>query len=175
MLDKLFQLRRALDVLNLIVSWIAAFGILFACLSITWAVIGRGLFGMNTIWELEASVYILIYAAFLGLSYSDRCGSQIAIDMIRERFTGRARLVYRSVLDLVALVLFSLVFWSSLGMFHNAWVTGWTSMSLWGPPLWIPYLAIPIGTAIIIPNLIVDILIRLHGHAAPADNMTGEH
>lgn len=175
MLDKLLQLRRALDVLNLIASWIAAMGILFACLSITWAVIGRGMFGMNTIWELEASVYILIYAAFLGLAYSDRSGSQIAIDMIRERVTGKAKLVYRSLLDLVALALFSLMFWSSLEMFHNAWVTGWTSMSLWGPPLWIPYLAIPIGTAIMIPNLIVDILIRLHGHSPPADDMTGEH
>lgn len=175
MLDKLMQLRRALDILNLTASWIAAIGILFACISITWAVVGRGVFGANTIWELEASVYILIYAAFLGLSYSDRSGSQIAIDVIRSRITGKASLIYRSALDLIALCLFSLVFWSSWNMFYNAWTTGWTSMSLWGPPLWIPYLAIPIGTAMIIPNLILDILIRMHGQSAPADSMTGEH
>tara|TARA_R110002020_G_scaffold77725_11_gene196145 strand:- start:3236 stop:3763 length:528 start_codon:yes stop_codon:yes gene_type:complete len=175
MLILLNRLRVWLDRLNFLIGGIAACGILFACGAITWAVVGRGLFGMNTIWELEASVYLLIYAAFLGLAYSDRAGSQIAIDILRVRFTGKIRLAHRIVLDAIALVLFSLLFWSSLEMVLHAWHTQWRSMSLWGPPLWIPYLAIPIGTAILIINLVLDILIRLHGQAVPADTLQGEH
>ncbi|MCE8022082.1 TRAP transporter small permease [Halomonas sp. MCCC 1A11036] len=175
MLNALNRFRRWLDRLNVLVSCIAASGIVFACSVITWAVIGRGLFGMNTIWELEASVYLLIYAAFLGLAYSDRAGSQVAIGMLRERLTGSAKRIHRIVLDAIALALFSLLFWSSLEMFLNAWYTGWRSISLWGPPLWVPYLAMPIGSAIMMVNLVLDILIRLYGHEVPADNVQGEH
>lgn len=175
MLNALNQLRLWLDKLNFLVSSIAACGILFACSAITWAVVGRGLFGMNTIWELEASVYLLIYAAFLGLAYSDRAGSQIAIGMLRERLVGRARRIHRTVLDAIALALFGLLFWSSLEMLLNAWHTGWRSISLWGPPLWIPYLAMPVGTAIMMANLALDILIRLHGQDVPADKAQGDH
>lgn len=167
----LFSIRSGLDKLNFVVSAISALGILFASLSITWAVIGRRLFGMSTIWELEASVYILIYAAFLGLAYSDRAGSQIAIGVLREKLTGKARLIHRLALDVAVLILFILIFYSSVNFFWGAWTTGWKSMSLWGPPLWIPYLALPIGTFILIVNLVVDILIRLTGNEVPADKV----
>ncbi len=175
MIDALLRARRALDVLNVAASALAAVGVVFACCAITWAVFGRGLVGMNTIWELEASVYLLIYAAFLSLAYSDRAGGQIAIELLRKRFSGRAKRIHRNLLDLIALFLFVLLFVSSWEMFLKAWDSGWRSASLWGPPLWVPYLAIPIGTALIIPNLLLDILIRLCGQEAPADNVTGTH
>lgn len=175
MIESLLRARRALDVLNLVASALAACGVIFACCAVTWAVLGRGLVGMNTIWELEASVYLLIYAAFLSLAYSDRAGGQIAIELVRKRFSGRAKRMHRGVLDLMALALFILLFISSWEMFIKAWDSGWRSASLWGPPLWMPYLAIPIGTALMIPNLLLDILIRLCGHDAPADAVTGEH
>lgn len=38
-------------------------------------------------------------------------------------------------------------------LWHVAWSRGWKSDTLWGPPLWIPYLAMPVGFAIYLLQL----------------------
>ncbi len=165
---------RFTEVLARIGATLSAAGVLFACLAITWAVLGRGFFGMNTIWELEASVYLLIYAAFLSAGFAHRSGGQIAVDFLRESLTGRARLVHRTFLDAVALGLFGLLFVSGGEMFLGAWESGWSSDTLWGPPLWVPYLAIPLGSAVICLCLVSDIVLRLRGQFAPQDLSVSE-
>ncbi len=169
MINALFQLRRILGALSRFAATLSAAAIIFACVAITWAVVGRGVAGMNTIWELEASVYLLIYAAFLSLAFTHRDGGQIAVEYLREALAGRARRIHRALLDAIALGLFVLIFQSGLEMFFKAWESGWRSETLWGPPLWIPYLAVPVGAALISVNLAVDVLLRLLGQDLPQD------
>lgn len=159
----LFSLRRALERISAVAATISAAAIGFACLAITWAVIARSTIGLNTIWELEASVYLLIYAAFLSAAYTDRAGGQIGVRFLTDRLSGRAAVVQRIVLDVMALILFCLMTYSGWQMFTHSWETGWTSPTVWGPPLWIPHLAIPLGSAILVLSLAVDIAIRLCG------------
>ena len=175
MVRLLFGARVWLDRLNRLAATLSACAVAFACLAITWAVAGRGLAGMNTIWENEASVYLLIYAAFLSAAYTDRAGSQIAVDMLRPHLGGRALRAQRLILDLLAMGLFALLAVSGAEMFLAVWKSGWRSESLWGPPLWIPYLAIPLGAALMVPNLAVDILLRLAGQDVPRDHAKGDH
>lgn len=175
MIAWLQALRRGFDALSRFAAALSAVAIVFACFAITWAVLGRGLWGMSTIWELEASVYLLIYAAFLSVAYSDRTGGQIAIEILRKRFRGRSKIWHRTLMDVISLFLFVLLFRSGLEMFLNVWENGWRSETLWGPPLWIPYLAIPLGCAIFIPVLILDIIARLVGIPVAADDAMGEH
>lgn len=174
MVAVLLNLRAALGTLSKLLAALSAAAVLFACLAISWAVAGRSLVGMNTVWELEASVYLLIYAAFLSAAYTHRSGGQIAVEFLRENLTGRARRIHRTVLDLVALVIFVVLLVSGWEMFAGAWQNGWRSETLWGPQLWIPYLAIPVGSAVMVMSLAVDICLRLVGCDLPQDVM-GEH
>src|SRR3546814_6926608 len=48
--------------------------------------------------------------------------------------------------------------------FHEAWVNGWTAPTVWAPPLWIPYAAVPIGFAMLCLQYTAEIL-RLHTDA----------
>lgn len=169
MTGTLLAIRRATDLASKAGAVLSAAAILFACVSISVAVIARGVAGMNTIWELEAGVYLLIYAAFLSAGFAHRDGGQIAVDVLRERLHGRARVVHRTLLDLVALGLFALLAVSGWEMAQGAWETGWRSETLWGPPLWVPYLAIPLGSALIMLCLVVDIALRLVGVPVPQD------
>lgn len=169
MINTLFHLRAILGALARIAATLSAGAIIFACVAITWAVVGRGVVGMNTVWELEASVYLLIYAAFLSAAYTHRDGGQIAVEYLREALTGRARRIHRLLLDLIALGLFALIFVSGLEMFLKAWESGWRSETLWGPKLWIPYLAVPVGAALIAASLAVNVLLRLLGQDLPED------
>lgn len=171
----LLRLRAWLTVVNGIGAALSAAAIVFACLAITWAVLGRGFVGMNTVWELEASVYLLIYAAFLSAAYTHCNGGQIAIEVLRNAIKGRSRRIHRALLDAVALILFALLFVSGWEMFATAWTSGWRSETLWGPPLWIPYLAIPVGAGLMVPTLLVDILLRLAGQDLPEDETSGGH
>ncbi len=175
MIAWLQSLRRGFDVLARIAAALSAVAIVFACFAISWAVLGRGIWGMSTIWELEASVYLLIFAAFLSVTYSDRTGGQISIEIVRKHFRGRAKVWHRTLMDGVALLLFVLMFRSGLDMFLMVWENGWRSETLWGPPLWIPYLAIPLGCALFIPVLVLDIVARLVGLPVAADDATGDH
>lgn len=174
MIYALFRLRDILGVLAHVAATLSAGAIIFACVAITWAVAGRGIVGMNTIWELEASVYLLIYAAFLSAAYTHRDGGQIAVEYLREALSGRARRAHRMLLDLIALGLFALIFVSGLEMFLKAWDSGWQSETLWGPKLWIPYLAVPVGAGLISASLAVDVMLRLLGQDLPQDQTQAE-
>lgn len=176
MIPTLLRVNAALGALAAGAAMIAAAAVLFACFAISWAVVARGAVGFNTVWELEASIYLLIYAAFLGAAFAHRRGGQIAVEFLRERLTGRARRIHRTLLDLVALGLFALLAVSGWEMFHRAWESGWRSETLWGPPLWIPYAAIPLGGALMCLTLVTDIALRVLGEDLPHDLETdGAH
>tara|TARA_R110002020_G_scaffold26460_20_gene85514 strand:+ start:6611 stop:7138 length:528 start_codon:yes stop_codon:yes gene_type:complete len=175
MIKILLSARRSLEAVNTAAAVISAGAVVFACFAVTWAVLARGVVGMNTIWELEASVYLLIYAAFLSAAFADRGGGQIAVDFLRNRLTGRARRIHRSLLDAIALAVFALLLVSGWDMFSGAWERGWRSETLWGPPLWIPYLAVPLGSALMVVTLAVDILLRLAGQTLSVDQGATTH
>lgn len=172
----LARLRRALDRVNAVAAAIAAGAVIAGCASITWAVVGRGAFGLHTVWEMEASVYLLIYAAFLGAAYTHRHGAHVAVDLLTNRLSAQGRWRQALLLDALALALFLLLLASGWAMFAKAWSTGWTSDTLWGPPLWIPYAAIPLGAGLMVLNLLVDILSRLAGqHTETPAPGSGHH
>ena len=39
---------------------------------------------------------------------------------------------------------------------HFAWERGWRSDTVWGPKLWIPYLALPLGLGLLLLQLVAD-------------------
>lgn len=162
-LPSLFRLRGMIASLASAAATISAFGVVAACAAVSWAVLSRGALGLNTIWEMEASVYILIYAAFLSAAFTDRSGGQIGVRVLTDRLHGRMAVAQKIVLDVMTLSLFLLVTWSGWQMFVHSWETGWTSPTVWGPPLWIPHLAIPLGGALLIFSVIIDLAIRLCG------------
>jgi TRAP-type C4-dicarboxylate transport system permease small subunit len=49
--------------------------------------------------------------------------------------------------------------WYGWEMFHLAWERNWTSESVWKFPLWISYLAMPLGFGLYLMQLLVDLWI----------------
>jgi TRAP-type C4-dicarboxylate transport system permease small subunit len=50
---------------------------------------------------------------------------------------------------------------------HFAWARGWTSDTIWGVRLWIPYMAIPVGFGLLLLQLIADLVAVLLGIDKP--------
>ncbi|MCW5774234.1 MAG: TRAP transporter small permease, partial [Rhodospirillaceae bacterium] len=137
--------------------------ILAACIAVTWGITVRNLFLMSTVWELEASVYAVILACFLGAAYTHNAGGQIATDLLRRFLSPRGRRIQRIGLETAAALFFTLVAYSGWAKFYDAASLGWRSETLWGPPLWIPYLAIPVGSTLLALTLALRVAILAGG------------
>jgi len=62
-------LTRIIDGLTCLMGWIAALCLLSAALIVTEGVIVRKVLGISTIWQIEASVYLLIFVVFGGAAF----------------------------------------------------------------------------------------------------------
>lgn len=136
---------------------ICAVGILFSAGILTYEVIMRYIFHTPTIWEIEFSVYMLIMATFVGAAYGLKNGSHINIDLIIRLFSSpiRARVsLYTSIISLIFCLVLAITGWRN---WWEAAAKGWRSDSLWGPPLWIPYLFLPLGITLLCLQYLVQI------------------
>jgi hypothetical protein len=50
---------------------------------------------------------------------------------------------------------------------HESWVNNWRAETVWAPPLWIPYAAIPLGFGLTALQYLADILALLTGRDLP--------
>lgn len=155
--------------LTLAVAALSAVAVVLASIAVSVSVVGRNVAGTSTVWELEASVFAVMFATFLAAAYTDTSGGQVAVDGLSHLLSRRLNILRRLLLDALTLALFAVILWSGWTMFLEAYELGWRSETIWGPPLWIPYLAVPLGALLVCLTLFLRIVIRAcGGDVAPA-------
>jgi TRAP-type C4-dicarboxylate transport system permease small subunit len=143
--------------LSYITGWIAALSIVAAALIVTEGVVARKVFGVSTIWQIEASVYLLIYACFVGAALAQMHEHHLNVDLVIIHLTPRIREITIIVVSIVSCIVCGIVAWYAWPMWWEAVVRNDHSESLWGPPLWIPYFFIPFGMSALFLQYIVYI------------------
>lgn len=138
---------------------LSALAIITSCVIVTWSVIARGV-GIETYWQMEASVYLLIFATFIGAGYTHVTGGQIGVSFLKDKLKGKWAFCYDICISVCTIVLFGLFFYSGVELFLQSWDGNWKSETLWGPPLWIVYLIIPVGSAQLIASVLVNMIAR---------------
>jgi len=66
-----------------------------------------------------------------------------------------------SILIVAMLLFYGFEYW------YLAWSRGWTSDTVWGVKLWIPYLAIPVGFGLFLLQLVADLVAVVTGVDKP--------
>jgi TRAP-type C4-dicarboxylate transport system permease small subunit len=56
-----------------------------------------------------------------------------------------------------AILVLAIMTYYSADLVYVSFTKGWTSETVWGPPLWIPYLTMPIGFGLFALQLIADL------------------
>lgn len=151
--EKIFFIERISEVSGII----GAIGILFSAGVLTYEVIMRYVFETPTIWEIEFSVYLLIMATFVGAAYGLKNGSHIHIDLVIRFFSSQTRtrlFLSTSIIAFIFCLLLAITGWR---IWWEALSKGWKSDSLWGPPLWIPYLFLPLGVTLLCLQYLIQI------------------
>jgi TRAP-type C4-dicarboxylate transport system permease small subunit len=150
-------LMKAIDLLTQFTGWLAALCLVAAAFIITEAVLVRKIFGVSTIWQIEASVFMLIFTVFAGAAFVQKNEHHLNVDLIIIRFSPKVREVILIVVSVFSCVLAAVIAWYAWPMWWEALVNREHSESLWGPPLWIPYLFLPLGMTLLFLQYIVYI------------------
>jgi len=132
--SKFRRFEESILVLTLVVMVILIFG----------QVVGRYVFGAAPSWTEEMARYIHIFQVWIGASYAVKHRQHIRVGAFIERFNGLTRKILESV---------SIIIWFAIALFLAIFGTQLVLASLQNGqvspalqiPMWIPFIAIPLG------------------------------
>ncbi len=112
----------------------------------------------STYWHTEAVVYLILAATLLGLPYVQKLKGHVNVDLgpLLLPPAGRKILMIISFLSAIAVLVVMTYF--SAELVYLSYSKGWTSDTVWGPPLWIPYMTMPLGFGLFALQLGADLL-----------------
>ncbi len=151
-----------------IIGWISQLcGVVSACMiviavGITCQMIFlRFVLNESTVWQTEAVTYMMVAATLIGLPYVQFLRGHVNVDLLPLMLPLGARKVLAVITSSLVLAMVGTMLWYGYEFWHEAWDWGETSNSPWNPPLWIPYLALPVGFALYFLQIIADLFATL--------------
>jgi TRAP-type C4-dicarboxylate transport system permease small subunit len=152
---------------SLALGWFAAALIALGVVVVCEMVFVRYVLGLNTIWQTDFVTYSLVAATFIGSPYVLMTRGHVNVDVVPHYAGPRLRMglaVFAAGVTLafaVAMAVLTFLFWK------EAWDNKWLSDTMWRARLWIPYLSMPIGLAILALQALADLIALLKGREAP--------
>jgi len=150
-------LTRVIDGLIYITGWTAALCLVGAAIIVTEAVVVRKILGISTIWQIEASVILLIFVVFAGAPFVQKNEHHLNVDLVIIHLSPRTREILLIIVSILSCFIAAILAWYAWPMWWETVVGNQHSESLWGPPLWIPYLFLPLGMTLLFLQYIIYI------------------
>jgi TRAP-type C4-dicarboxylate transport system permease small subunit len=142
-------LSKIINGLTYITGWTAALSLVAAAVIVTEAVVVRKIFG----------VFLLILTVFAGAPFVQKSEHHLNVDLVIIHLSPKTREITLIVVSIITCLLAALLAWYAWPMWWESVVGNEHTESLWGPPLWIPYLFLPLGMTL----LFLQYIIYIHG------------
>ena len=155
------KLQRVVEGMSSITGGIAALSIVAAALVVTEGIITRKVLGLSAIWQIEASVFLLIFATFVGAPFVQKNEHHLNVDLVLIYLSPKTREIVLIVVSIITSILAGLLAWFGWPMWWEAVIRNDHSYSLWSPPLWIPYFFIPFGMSLLLFQYSVQIIKKI--------------
>ena len=130
-------------------------------------VIERYILGYTTIWQIDVVTYCIVGATFVGSAYVLMTRGHVNVDVLPLHVGERTRYWLAVWTSLFALGFCALLFVLCTLYWYEAWSKNWHSDTVWRAPLWVPYLAMPVGLGLLVLQYVADILSLVTGRAPP--------
>ena len=98
-------------------------------------------------WAQEACIYLFVWMAKFGAAYGVRAGIHVGVDILIERLEGPARRLVTTIAMSGGVIFTAIVTWIGADFVSHVRAGGQTSPDL-EMPMWIVYLAVPLGSAL---------------------------
>lgn len=139
---------------------VSGFLILLTAFMVGYEVMMRYVFDAPTTWTFELTVFMIMYAAYLGSAFTMKAGKHVRVDFFTDWFAKfrLPSLALRILCNLVVLAFWLIATWTTLDETIAAYQIGDVTMSYERWPLAIPLAAIVIGGILILVQLIHEIV-----------------
>jgi TRAP-type C4-dicarboxylate transport system permease small subunit len=149
---------RIVAALSTVAGWFSA-GMIVAAVAITCQMIFiRFALNGSTVWQTEAVIYLAISSTLVGLPYVQQLRGHVNVDLIPISLGPRARYVMALFTLTLSILMVAIMLWHSYEFWHLTYERNWKSDTVWGVRLWIPYASLPIGFALLLLQLIADLV-----------------
>jgi TRAP-type C4-dicarboxylate transport system permease small subunit len=157
----------ATKMLSRAAGMVAAALLVAALVVVCQQVVIRYILGQSTVWQTEFVTYAIVAATFVGSPNVLLLRGHVNVDLVPLALGHRARLVLDIVASTAALLFWLVLVWSSWLLWHEAWASGWTGSTVWAPRLWIVYLPMLVGVALLCLQYVANIAALLTGREMP--------
>ena len=143
--------------ISTLAGWCSAAMIVIAVAITCQMIFVRFVLNGSTVWQTEAVIYLMIAATLIGLPYVQRLRGHVNVDLLPIALPPRGRYILALVMLAASIVIVAIMLWYAYEWWHFAWERGWRSDTVWGVMLWKPYLALPVGLALLLLQLLADL------------------
>lgn len=121
----------------------------------------------STIWQTEFVTFALVAATFIGSPYVLLLKGHVNVDLLPIYLRPGPRLALALLASTAGLAFCLVVAWTGYRLLQEALAGGWRTDTVWSLPLWIPYLAMPVGIGLMGLQYVADIVGLLTGREKP--------
>jgi len=145
----------------------AALCLAAACVIVCQMVVLRYGLGASTIWQTEFVTYAVVASTLIGSPYVLLARGHVNVDLLPHYLGHTGRMILALIASALGLVFCLVLGWSGWLYFHEAWVEGWVTETVWAPPLWIVLFPLPVGIGILTLQYVTDIACLITGRDLP--------
>lgn len=149
---------RLMDRLSRLFAYLACALFVAGVLVICQMVFIRYVLGMSTSWQTEFTVFSVTGAMLMGSPYVLMTGGHVAITIVPDALGGIAQKAMRLVASLFGLGFCAALAYASWVYVLEALHGGWTTGSVWNPPLWPALLPMALGASLLVLQYVAEIL-----------------
>ena len=143
-----------------LMSGLASFSLMFLA---AWSVTGRKFFGAPLLGYVDYIQLLMPIIAILGVSYVQRDGTHIRMDILIGQLRGRILWLIELIMVVLILILMIALIWGSWSHFDRSFDF---SAPLWsrdstidvGAPVWPSKIVVPIAFAVLVARLLIQIV-----------------
>lgn len=139
----------AVDKVNKGLWYLSSLMLVLIVFSTFYEVICRYVLNHSNVWVGEYSGYLFAFIAFLAAPYAYSQGGMTTVDALVQKMRPKAQFVLKLFSIAVSFVFLVVLCWKSTQLMQLSLSMGWKSNSAVETPLWIPQLAVPIGSLLL--------------------------
>lgn len=147
-----------MDRLSRLLAYVAGILFISGVVVICQMVFVRYVLGMSTSWQTEFTVLAVTAAMLLGSPYVLMTGGHVAITILPDALGGTARRLMRLAASLCGLAFCAALAYASWVYVWEAWEGGWTTGTVWNPPLWPGLVPMAVGATQLTLQYVAEIL-----------------
>lgn len=149
---------RLMDRLSMITAVIAGSLLGIGVLTVCHMVFVRYVLGESTVWQTEFTTYAISSAMLLGAPYVLLTGGHVAVTVLSDSLKGAAKKTVDVLGGLCGIGFCLALTYGSWIYVHEAWSEGWTTGTVWNPPLWPAIAPMAIGATMLSLQYVAEFL-----------------